>query len=87
MVPELNFLDEWIPEQMKPGTVFVLEQTNGLGKAENPYCAVLACPACGALGLITRQQCAGLEAMICGSETCSAEYFLFDGNICYRQPN
>ena len=25
MVAELNILTEWIPEQMQPGTVFVLE--------------------------------------------------------------
>lgn len=87
MVPELNFLDEWIPEQMEPGTMFLLERTEGIGRADNPYWAVLACPSCGALGLITRQQCVGLEAMICGSNTCSAEYFLIDGHICYRQPS
>jgi hypothetical protein len=87
MVAELNFLEVWIPEQMQPGTLFVLEQAGDLGKAENPYMAVLACPSCGSLGLITRQQCAGLEAMICGSEKCSAEYFLADGHICYRPPS
>ena len=84
MVAELSFLEVWIPEQMQPGTLFMLEQAGDLGKAENPYLAVLACPSCGSLGLITRQQCAGLEAMICGSENCSAEYFLEDGQIRYR---
>ena len=58
-----------------------------LGKAENPYWAVLACPSCGSLGLITRQQCAGLETMICGSSECSAEYFLEDQTIRYRLAN
>ena len=87
MVPELNFLDEWIPEQMEPGTMFLLDEKSELGRSENPYCAVLACPSCGALGLITRHQCMGLEPMICGSERCSAEYFLLDGHICYRKPN
>ncbi len=87
MTAELNFLDEWIPEQMEPGTMFLLEQAGGLGRAENPYWAVLACPSCGALGLITRQQCVGLEAMICGAEQCSAEYFLMNGHIYYRKPN
>jgi hypothetical protein len=84
MVAELNFLEVWIPEQMQPGTLFMLEQAGDLGSAENPYWAVLACPSCGSLGLITRQQCAGLEAMICGSEHCSAEYFLDDQEIRYR---
>ena len=81
MVAELNYLEVWIPEQMQPGTLFLLEQAGELGKAENPYWAVLACPSCGSLGLITRQQCAGLEAMICGSDKCSSEYFVEDGQI------
>ncbi|MEO8736247.1 MAG: hypothetical protein ABI380_06870 [Edaphobacter sp.] len=84
MRAELNLLEVWIPEQMQPGTLFMLEQAGGLGKAENPFWAVLACPSCGALGLITRQQCTGLESMICGSEMCSAEYFLGDGQIRFR---
>jgi hypothetical protein len=84
MVAELNLLEVWIPEQMQPGTLFLLEQAGELGKADNPYWAVLACPTCGSLGLITRQQCAGLEAMICGSSECSAEYFLEDQTIRYR---
>jgi hypothetical protein len=84
VVAELNLLEVWIPEQMQPGTLFLLEQAGELGKAENPYWAVLACPSCGSLGLITRQQCAGLEAMICGSSDCSAEYFLEDQTIRYR---
>jgi hypothetical protein len=87
MVAELSFLEVWIPEQMEPGTVFVLEQAGDLGNAENPYWAVLACPSCGSLGLITRQQCAGLDAMICGAEHCSAEYFLYGEEIRYRQPS
>ena len=87
MMAELDLLDVWIPEQMQPGTIFLLEHAGELGKAENPYWAVLACPSCGSLGLITRQQCAGLEAMICGSSECSAEYFLEDQTIRYRQAN
>jgi hypothetical protein len=87
MIAELNLLEVWIPEQMQPGTLFLLEQAGELGKAENPYWAVLACPSCGSLGLITRQQCAGLEAMICGSAECSAEYFLEDQAIRYRLAN
>ena len=84
MVADLNFLEVWIPEQMEPGTLFLLEQNEKPGKVENPYWAVLACPSCGSLGLITRQQCAGLEAMICGSDECSAEYYLENGAIRYR---
>ena len=87
MVAELNFLEVWIPEQMQPGTMFMLDQSGELGKADNPFWAVLACPSCGCLGLITRQQCTGLEAMICGSDHCSAEYFLDGETIRYRPAN
>jgi hypothetical protein len=68
MVGELNVLTEWIPEQMGPGTVFVLENAGEVGEKEDPYWAVLACPSCGTLGLITRRQIAGLLPVICGSE-------------------
>ena len=87
MVAELSLLEEWIPEQMRPGTLFLLEQAGDLGKAENPYWAVLACPSCGSLGLITRKQCAGLENMICGSDHCSAEYIFTGNNITFRKLN
>jgi len=87
MIAELSLIEEWIPEQMEPGTLFVLANAGGLGEACNPYWAVLACPACGALGLITRAQYTGREAMICGGDTCSSEYFLRDGLIGYRKPH
>jgi hypothetical protein len=87
MVAELNLLDIWIPEQMEPGTLFMLDQPGELGKVDNPFWAVLACPACGSLGLITRQQCSGMESMICGSDDCSSEYYLDGGTIRYRAPS
>ena len=87
MSSELQLLEQWIPEQMEPGTLFVLENAGSLGDAQNPYWAVLACPSCGALGLITRAQFAGIESMICGADDCSAEYFLRDDEIEYRKPH
>ncbi|CAN5472095.1 hypothetical protein BH10ACI4_BH10ACI4_22600 [soil metagenome] len=84
MEAELNLLEVWIPEQMEPGTIYMLEHAGELGKVENPFWAVLACPTCGSLGLITRQQWSGLEAMICGASTCSAEYVLEAGTIRFR---
>ena len=86
MLPELQLLEEWIPEQMEPGTLFMLENAGAMGDVRNPYWAVLACPACGALGLITRAQYAGIESMICGSDDCSSEYYLPDNGIVYRKP-
>ena len=85
MVAEINFLNEWIPEQMGPGSVFVLENAGEIGEKEDPYWAVLACPTCGTLGLITCKQIAGLIPVICGSEQCSAQFFINGDDIAPRK--
>ena len=41
MIGELSILSEWIPEQMEPGTIFVLENAGEVGETEDPYWAVL----------------------------------------------
>jgi len=87
MVAELNILSEWIPEQMEPGTVFVLENAGEVGDSADPFWAVLACPACGTLGLITRKQIAGLIPVICGSNSCSAQFFIRDSDVLERKPS
>lgn len=81
MVTEMIVLDEWVPEQMEPGTLFILENAGEVGASEDPYWAVLACPECGSLGLVTRRQIAGLIQVTCGSSLCSAEYFLRENEI------
>ena len=87
MVAEIDVLNEWIPEQMGPGAMFVLENAGEVGESDDPYWAVLACPACGTLGLITRRQIAGLIPIICGSDKCSAQFFLHEGQVVARQPS
>ena len=87
MVQELNVLSEWIPEQMQPGTLFVLENAGEMGENEDPYWAVLSCPECGTLGLITRRQVAGLVAVICGSDKCSAQFFIHESEVRARKPS
>jgi hypothetical protein len=84
---EINFLNEWIPEQMGPGTVFVLENAGEIGEASDPYWAVLACPSCGTLGLITRKQVAGVIPVMCGSENCSAQFHIHNDDIIPRKPS
>lgn len=86
MVAELNVLNEWIPEQMLPGTIFVLENAGHIGEKDDPYWAVLSCPDCGTLGLITRKQLAGLLPVICGSAQCSAQFFIRDSDVVVRKP-
>ncbi len=85
MSTDLQFLEEWIPERMDPGTVFVLQNQSKLGHAENPFVAVMSCPRCGTMGLITRRQLVAGETMICGGEVCSAEYKL-DGEVIQFRP-
>ena len=87
MVGEINVLNEWIPEQMEPGTIFVLENAGEVGEPEDPYFAVLSCPECGVLGLITRRQIAGLIPVICGSDHCAAQFFIRDNDIVVRKPS
>lgn len=87
MMAEINFLNEWIPEQMGPGTVFVLENAGEIGEASDPYWAVLACPSCGTLGLITRKQVAGVIPVMCGSEKCSAQFHINNDSIVPRKPS
>ncbi|MGB8260268.1 MAG: hypothetical protein WCE75_07945 [Terracidiphilus sp.] len=86
MSADLQFLEEWIPERMDPGTIFVLENQARMGHAQNPFVAVMSCPRCGTMGLITRRQLIGFESMICGAEICSAEYQLDGERINYRPP-
>jgi len=86
MSSDLQFLNEWIPDKMDPGTVFLLENQAKLGHAQNPFVAVMSCPQCGTMGLITRRQLCEREAMICGGDACSAEYRLDGENILYRLP-
>lgn len=85
MVAELDILSEWIPEQMLPGTVFVLENAGRIGEKDDPYWAVLSCPDCGTLGLITRKQIAGLLPVICGSLQCSMQFFINEHQIVIRK--
>ncbi len=87
VVAELDLLDDWIPEQMQPGMMFLLDQSSEVNQTSNPYWAVLACPKCGFLGLITRRQYEGTESMICDADHCSAEYFLGETAIRYRKPH
>ena len=86
MSTDLQFLEEWIPDRMDPGTIFVLENQSKMGNEGNPYVAVMSCPRCGTMGLITRRQLCQSDGMICGGEGCSAEYKLDGEAILFRRP-
>jgi hypothetical protein len=87
VIGELSILSEWIPEQMEPGTIFVLENAGEIGDKEDPFWAVLSCPDCGQLGLVSRKQMAGLISVMCGSEHCPAEFFIRNEELVKRKAN
>ncbi len=70
-------------ESVEPGTLLMLEQGECAGA--NPFRAVLACPSCGALGLLTRAQYDGLQPMLCAAPQCSAEYTLLGDQVHLRR--
>jgi hypothetical protein len=86
MSPDLQYLKEWIPERMDPGTIFVLENQAPTEQGRSPYVAVMSCPRCGNMAPITRGQLIGGETMICSGNFCSAEYLLQGETILYRPP-
>ena len=76
MIGELSIINEWIPEQMEPGTCSCWKM---LAKWERRKILIGRCsPVLRAerLGLITRKQMAGLLPTICGSIECSAQFFI-----------
>jgi len=86
MIGELSIINEWIPEQMDPVPCLCWRNAGEVGEREDPYWAVLSCPSCGTLGLITRKQMAGLLPTICGSAVCSAQFFYQGRRITPRKP-
>jgi hypothetical protein len=86
MAAALQLLNEWIPDSMDPGTIFVLEHQEPVGQSTNPIVAVMSCPRCGNMDPITRRQLTGLDTMICGGDSCSAEFRLDGEAILFRSP-
>jgi hypothetical protein len=64
---------------MQPADVITLEGSEGLRHSVDPtFFAVLACPKCGALSLITFQQYFGIIPVICGSRLCPCLFRIAD---------
>lgn len=72
---DVRLVDETGLAAMRPGDVVLLAETETLRSAvEFIFFAVLACPACGTLGLITSSQYHGNVAVTCGSTICSCRF-------------
>ncbi len=62
-------------QAMHPGDVIILDDYDSLRPlVESVFFAVLSCPGCGTLGLITIRQYCGLALVICGSDFCSCQF-------------
>lgn len=67
--------EEWIPERMDPGTIYLLENRRAnpeQGNEKNPFVGVFSCPRCGRSDYITILQIIGYHRIICGSLKCPA---------------
>lgn len=56
--------------------MFVLPDQKESGTAGDPLLAIMACPRCGTIGYISLQQIQHMRSIICGSNECSAEWYL-----------
>ena len=79
-VTELVEMPAWLPNAMERGYIFLLPNRIQLRMEHgfHSFWAVLACPRCGTLGLITEQQYPGQQSMICGQELCSCYSLIRD---------
>lgn len=60
---------------LEKGAIVFLGEIDSLQEAFDPaYCALLACPRCSTLGLITVLQFEGLVPVVCGSDDCSCQF-------------
>jgi len=75
----LHHVDEVVLGSMDPGDIILLAETESLRSAvDSIFFAVLACPACGTLGLITSAQYFGAAPVTCGSNLCSCRFRIRD---------
>jgi hypothetical protein len=64
---------------MQPADVVTLDGSESLRQSVDPaFFAVLACPGCGALSLITFQQYFGIIPVICASRLCPCRFRIAD---------
>ena len=60
---------------MRPRDVIFLDDYDSLRPlVESVFFAVLSCPGCGTLGLITIRQYSGLALVICSADFCSSQF-------------
>ncbi len=74
-VPFLHHIPEESVERMSPGDILLLDASVSLrALVDSVFYALLACPFCGKLDLITQSQYSGTDAVICGHSDCSSHF-------------
>lgn len=79
MTSAVHFVDAWIHDLVEPGSVLLLHNTTDDASGRLSFCALLNCPNCGRMEVLTEDQFAGRAAVICGGVDCPAQFFLRDG--------
>jgi len=66
---------------MDPGDIILLEDTSDLrAQVDSGFYAILSCPQCGHLDLITQAQYAGAISVLCGRQACSCHFKIHEKN-------
>ncbi len=76
-------------ELMHPGDVMLLDGAQTLRElVDTAFCAILACPFCGKLDLLTQPQYSGTDTVICGYDDCACHFRIRGGrDIAYLPVN
>ena len=75
----LRFVEMDSANCMVPGDILLLDQSRHLrAQVEPTFVAVLACPRCGNLDLVTHPQFRGIASVMCGYAACSCHYRIQD---------
>jgi hypothetical protein len=83
MASAVTFVDAWIPELIEPGSVLLLNSTTDDPAGASSFCALLNCPNCGRMEVLTEEQFIGRVPIICGGVDCPAQFYLRDGKTMY----
>lgn len=71
-VGELRHVYEEATDLMRPGDILLLDDAQSLRElVDIAFYAILACPICGKLDLLTQAQYSGTDTIICGYDDCT----------------
>lgn len=72
---QMRYVREESVGEMDPGDIILLEDTTDLrSQVDSGFYAILACPQCGHIDLITQAQYAGTLSVLCGQQDCSCHF-------------